>query len=156
MKIPNRQDEIDALTRKYLTSPEASEALNGRRPHAGTVETPDAEIIALCRKAKNAAKFADLFDAGDTAAHDDDDSAADLALLGILKFYTQDFGQLERIFDASALGQRAKWRHALCGPFAEEVKVIRGRSANEATQHEVAATDQDELVALATICQQVA
>ncbi len=111
MKIPNRQDEIDALTRKYLTSPEASEALNGRRPHAGTVETPDEEIIDLCRKAKNAAKFADLFDAGDTAAHGDDDSSADLALLGILKFYTQDPLQLERLFAASALGQRPKWRN---------------------------------------------
>jgi hypothetical protein len=111
VKIPKRQDEIDALTRKYLTSPEASEAENGHRPHAGTVETPDAEIIELCRKAKNAPKFADLFDAGDTTAHGGDDSSADLALLGMLKFYTQDFGQLERIFGVSALGKRSKWRN---------------------------------------------
>jgi hypothetical protein len=107
--IPKRQDEIDALTRKYLTKPNTSEALNGHRPPAGTVEIPDAEIIALCRKAKNAAKFADLFDAGNTAANNNNDSEADLALLGILKFYTQDYGQLERIFGVSALGQRSKW-----------------------------------------------
>jgi hypothetical protein len=111
MKIPRRQNEIDALTRKYLTSPNTSEAEDGRRQHAGSVETPDAEIIELCRRAKNAAKFAALFDAGDTAAHNNNDSEADLALLGILKFYTQDFGQLERLFTASALGKRSKWRN---------------------------------------------
>ena len=108
MRIPERQEQIDALTRKHLTpKPEPEE--NGRAKHH-PLEASDEEIIALCRKAKNAAKFSDLYDAGNTAAYDGDDSDADLGLLGILKFYTQDPDQLERLFDASALGQRSKWK----------------------------------------------
>lgn len=70
----------------------------------------DEEVLDLCRKAKNAAKFSALYDAGDTSAHDGDDSKADLALFDILAFYTQDTAQLERIFDGSAFGRRSKWR----------------------------------------------
>ena len=74
-------------------------------------EPPDEMVIEKCRNAKNAAKFADLFDRGDVHQHHGgDDSAADLGLLGILKLYTQDEAQLERLFSASALGQRSKWR----------------------------------------------
>ena len=110
MKIPKSQNEIDALVGKYLKPPKASEAENGRRSYT-VPSMGDEEIIELCRKASSAAKFADLFDAGDTTAHGDDDSRADLALLGILKFYTQDAPQLERLFNASAFGQRPKWRN---------------------------------------------
>jgi hypothetical protein len=67
--------------------------------------------LSLCRKAKNAAKFSDLNDAGDTSAYDGDESRADLALVRMYAFYTQDPAQLERLFDASALGQRSKWRN---------------------------------------------
>src|SRR5215217_2135643 len=101
MRIPERQAELDALTRKYLTEPKAEE--NGRRHGAPTDALTDEEIIALCRKAKNAAKFADLFDSGHTAAYDGDDSSADLALVSILAFYTQDEEQIDRIFSRSNL-----------------------------------------------------
>ena len=68
-------------------------------------------MIEKCRAAENAAKFADLFDHGDVHAHHGgDDSVADLALLGIMAFYTQDEAQLERLFSSSALGRREKWR----------------------------------------------
>ncbi len=109
MKIPNRQAEIDALTRKYLSDPEPEPKGHAEyRP----LEASDEEIINLCRKAKNAAKFADLFDAGDTARYNGDDSSADLALMSILAFYTQDPAQLERLFSSSALGRRRKWGRA--------------------------------------------
>ena len=73
----------------------------------------DEAIVEKCRGAANAAKFSDLYDHGDVHAyHGGDDSRADLALLGILAFYTQDQTQLERIFSSSALGQRDKWRRA--------------------------------------------
>ncbi len=111
MKIPKRQDEIDALTRKYLSDPEPEPETNGHAKHR-PLEASDEEIIDLCRKAKNAAKFADLYDAGDTARYNGDDSSADLALMGILAFYTQDSAQLERLFSASALGRRQKWNRA--------------------------------------------
>ena len=72
---------------------------------------PDEAIIEKCRAADNAAKFSDLFDHGDVHAyHGGDDSAADLALVSMLTFYTQDEEQLERLFSSSALGQRDKWR----------------------------------------------
>jgi hypothetical protein len=109
MKIPDRQEQIDALTRKYLTKPEASEAQNGHRDPAPG-DTAD-EVIDLCRKAKNAAKFEDLYDAGNTAAYGGDDSSADLALVSMLAFYTQDPARLEEIFNGSALAQRPKWRN---------------------------------------------
>src|SRR5829696_7475530 len=78
-----------------------------------SVDHPTDEIvIEKCRNARNAAKFSDLFDRGDVHAHHGgDDSAADLGLLGMLAFYTQDEAQLERLFSSSALGQRGKWRN---------------------------------------------
>jgi hypothetical protein len=109
MRIPERQVELDALTRKYLTEPKAED--NGHRNQGPPPDLADEEIIALCRKAKNAAKFSDLNDAGDTSLYEGDESRADLALMGMFVFYTQDDAQLERLFGASALGQRPKWRN---------------------------------------------
>jgi len=107
MEIPKRQAQIDALTRKYLNDPEPRQASNG---HAGgtSAEIADSEILARCRRAKNAPKFSDLFDAGDTSAYHGDDSSADLALVSMLAFYTQDPAQLDRLFRQSALYRR-KW-----------------------------------------------
>jgi hypothetical protein len=51
----------------------------------------DETIIQKCRAAENAPKFKALYERGDVHAyHDGDDSRADLALLSILSFYTQD------------------------------------------------------------------
>jgi hypothetical protein len=107
MEIPNRQAEIDALTRKYLSDPEPSPASNGHRP--SPVSREDDEILDLCRKAGNSAKFESLYDAGDASAYDGDVSRADQALVGMLVFYTQEFEQIERLVSSSALGQRSKW-----------------------------------------------
>src|SRR5215212_9539899 len=109
MRIPKRQDELDALTCKYLREPMAEE--NGQRHDPHTSVLSDEEIVAKLRGAKNAAKFSDLNDAGDTSAYDGDESRADLALMGMYAFYTQDQAQLERLFGDSALGQRPKWRN---------------------------------------------
>jgi hypothetical protein len=109
--IPERQDLIDTLTKKYLTDPE-QESSNGNGHYTGshTSALSDEEITAKCREAKNAEKFTSLFDDGDTSAHGHDDSRADMALASLLAFYTDDHAQLERIMSASALGRRAKWR----------------------------------------------
>jgi hypothetical protein len=89
----------------------ATAASNGlSRPAAASIT--DEAIIEKCRAAKNAAKFSDLYDHGDVHAHHGgDESVADLALLGIMAYYTQDEEQLERLISTSALGQRAKWRN---------------------------------------------
>ncbi len=113
MEIPKRQAELDALAREYLSDPDPEPSGNGRRRAAGgpQPERSDEAIISLCRKAKNAAKFSDLYDAGDTALYGGDESRADLALAGMFGFYTQDPIQIERLVGGSALGKRPKWRN---------------------------------------------
>jgi hypothetical protein len=107
------QDLIDELT-AWMQAPDAEAArANGHaRSRSASSDTPtDEMVIEKCRAAENAAKFEALFDRGDVHAyHGGDDSAADLSLLGILKFWTQDAAQLEGLFSSSALGQREKWR----------------------------------------------
>jgi DNA-binding transcriptional ArsR family regulator len=109
------QDLIDELAR-WMDAPDQEKAqTNGHAkttPTSGSTAPTDTEVIEKCRGAENAAKFSDLFDHGDVHAHHDgDESRADLSLLVILSFYTQDEAQLERLFSSSALGQRTKWRH---------------------------------------------
>lgn len=108
MWIPDRQGELDALTREYLTDPEP----NGNSYQAASPppEFSDDEVVELCRKAKNAAKFSDLYDAGNTSLYQGDESRADLALISMFAFYTQETAQLERLFDGCPFGQRSKWK----------------------------------------------
>jgi putative DNA primase/helicase len=112
MRIPERQAELDALTRKYLTDPDPEP--NGHSYYQAAGPPPDLaddEVLEFCRKAKNAAKFLDLYEAGDTSLYGGDESRADLALMSMLAFYTQDPTQLEGLFDDSALGLRPKWKN---------------------------------------------
>jgi hypothetical protein len=109
------QETLDRLV-AYLRHTEDRETVSAANGN-GHAETTvfagptDEEVLEKCRAAENAAKFSDLFDAGDVHRHHGgDDSAADLALLGMLTFWTQDVAQLERLFSGSALGQREKWR----------------------------------------------
>lgn len=67
----------------------------------------DDHIIAKCRASRNSAKFEQLL-AGDTAGHGGDDSAADLAFVSLLTFFTRDFDQIIRIVRRSGLW-RTKW-----------------------------------------------
>jgi hypothetical protein len=110
------QDLIDELA-AWMQAPDAGTAeTNGyARPKAVRATSAsgptDEQVIEKCRAAENAAKFSDLFDDGDVHRHHrGDDSRADLALLSMLAFYTQDEEQLERLFSSSALGRRDKWR----------------------------------------------
>jgi putative DNA primase/helicase len=108
------QDLIDELA-AWMEAPDARTAqTNGHAkaaPTSGSSSPTDEEVIKKCRGAENAAKFSDLFDHGDVHAHHGGDaSAADLGLVSMLTFWTQDEAQLERIFSSSALGSREKWR----------------------------------------------
>jgi len=111
MRIPERQVELDALAREYLADPEPGSNGSSHRATGQPPDFSDDEVIELCRKAKNAAKFSDLYDAGNTSLYQGDESRADLALISIFAFYTQDPTQLERLFNASVLGQRPKWKN---------------------------------------------
>ena len=108
------QDLIDKLERLMLAPDTETAQTNGHATpttstSSGSVD--DEIIIEKCRGAANAAKFSALFDRGDVHAHHNgDDSRADLSLLGMLAFWTQDAAQLEKLFSSSALGRREKWR----------------------------------------------
>lgn len=71
----------------------------------------DEALIAKARAAKNGWKFTALYDRGNIAAYNGDDSAADLALCSILAFWTEgDEDRIDRLFRQSAL-MRPKWDH---------------------------------------------
>ena len=112
--IGDGQELIDWLASRMQAADEAKAETNGHakvRTSSSAPTVDDEEIIRLCRAAENAPKFEALYDRGDVHTyHGGDDSAADLGLLSILAFYTQDPTQLGRIFSDSALGQRSKWR----------------------------------------------
>ena len=104
--IEERQSELNALCATYFPNRESTPTQSFKPHH----DLSDEEIITLCRKAKNAHKFAILFDNGDTSLFNGDESRADEALACMLAFYTRDAAQLERLMNASALGRREKWR----------------------------------------------
>lgn len=72
-----------------------------------SLKISDEEIIAHCLLAKNSIKFTKLFEDGDKSDYDTH-SEADMALCGILVFYTHDMTQIDRIFRQSRL-YRPKW-----------------------------------------------
>jgi putative DNA primase/helicase len=74
---------------------------------SGRTDLTDDAVLDIAACARNREKFVRLW-SGDTGMHDDDDSAADLALCGLLAFYTHDAGQLDRLFRRSGLYRR-KW-----------------------------------------------
>ncbi len=76
-------------------------------PPTGTFIEDD-ELIARAMSARNGAKFAALYGRGDTSEYGGDDSAADLALMSLLTFWTSDPDQLDRVFRRSDLC-RTKW-----------------------------------------------
>ena len=105
--IPNRTDRLQRLHVKHIARPD--NVLNTNGHDRGGAELSDEEVIELCRRAKNAAKFSDLFDHGDTSAYGGDDSRADQALISLMAFYTQDPEQLDKLFQDSALYRPEKW-----------------------------------------------
>lgn len=105
--IADRTTELTVLYDK-LFGPKRQEQT--RRTGSGSPTLSDDEIIERARSTANVAKFMGLW-AGDTSEYGGDDSAADLALLGILTFWTQDRIQLDRLFRRSGL-YREKWERA--------------------------------------------
>ncbi len=75
------------------------------------MDATDEELLMKARNAKNGADFIALYDHGDLIGHDDDHSRADQALCNHLAYWTRrDAERIERLFSASALGQREKWQ----------------------------------------------
>lgn len=100
------QDAIDRLAAFYFP---AQPGGNGRQPDLGSITFDDAQIIERCRHAANAAKFMALWEGNwESLGLYPSQSEADFGLLGILKFWTQDAAQLERLMRGSGLA-RVKW-----------------------------------------------
>jgi primase-polymerase (primpol)-like protein len=76
------------------------------QPNAPTPHLTDDEVLERALTAKNGDKLRRLLE-GDTNGYSSQ-SEAELAAVGILKFWTQDAEQLERILRLSSL-QREKW-----------------------------------------------
>ena len=71
----------------------------------------DEALIEKIRGSYQGFKFTDLYEGGDLAHYNGDASAADMALMNILAFWTGcDAERMERIFSSSVLGQRDKWK----------------------------------------------
>jgi hypothetical protein len=113
-EIQKHLDRLAARLREQPQPKTTSSNGHSRLVAAEPIDITDESIIDKCRAAENAPKFVDLFEYGDTSGNRGDDSAADFALLGILKFYTQDPDQLERLMRDSALA-RPKWDEKRAG-----------------------------------------
>jgi putative DNA primase/helicase len=100
---------------RYLAEVPANGATNGvAHTTATSPALTDDEVIAKATGAGNGAKVQALL-AGDTSGYAGDDSAADLALMRVFAFWTQDRAQLDRLMRGSGL-YRDKWdsRRLLC------------------------------------------
>lgn len=97
---------IEAIYAKIGCSSEAQRAPAPVLRLTSAPDLTDAEIVEKCQNAANAAKFNALW-RGDIAGYASG-SEADLALVSILSFYTQDPAQLERLVRQSGL-YREKW-----------------------------------------------
>jgi primase-polymerase (primpol)-like protein len=97
----------------------------------------DETLLRRALKARNGSKLARLW-RGDTRGYGSP-SEADMALCGILAFWTQDAEQLDRLFRRSGL-YRAKWedRHYANGQsYGDKIieKVLAKRQDQEEAYH---------------------
>lgn len=108
LAIEDRTGEVLQFLDKYMRkSPEPSTTEAG--DSTNHVHNNLNDIINIARKAKNFNKFSKLFYQGNKSDYNNDDSAADMALCGILAFYCRgDFNTIDNLFRQSAL-YRQKW-----------------------------------------------
>lgn len=104
--INSRQRAIDAVMAEFFPKPEP---VVPRPVIAQVLSIDDNAVIEIASAASNGAAFRALYFDGDLSKHGFDHSSADLALLSYLTFYSGNTEQVERLFSASALGQREKW-----------------------------------------------
>jgi hypothetical protein len=105
LSVEPRGGELIKFHTRYLADPPTPERSAVTKANV-MPSLSDEAILEKCQSAKNAAKFAALW-RGDWQGYSSH-SEADLALLGILKFYSPDPAQLDRLFRRSGL-MRPKW-----------------------------------------------
>ena len=105
-KVEERQSELNDVYNQYLHEKSVAGRNYQNSPHMS-----DEEVLTHCKNAKNNTKFIALYEQGITTEHNGDASAADIALVSILCFYTQEPDQIDRLFRTSKL-YRDKWERA--------------------------------------------
>lgn len=97
--INNDNDSLDENQRKEII-----------KAHTFKPNHSDDELLNIINQSKNADKFNALFKDGNISEYGNDDSAADMALMCHLAYWTNcNAIQMESIFSKSALAQRSKW-----------------------------------------------
>jgi hypothetical protein len=109
---PERRYDLDALDALLpalpVAQPQTPPVQRGHRP-VSAVSADDRAVLDHARAAKNGAKFARLYDAGDTSGYKSH-SEARPALCSMLAFWCEhDQAQWERLFQGSALYREDKW-----------------------------------------------
>ncbi len=102
-RLQERTAELAALHRETFGDPEPSRPT----PITARLDLADDELLERAFNARNGGKVRCLYE-GDLSDHGGDDSAADLALVSHLCFWTPDDEQVIRIVAASGL-YRPKW-----------------------------------------------
>lgn len=109
------QEAIDSIIKEYALEAKAKPAhRQGVSTMGRGIEPDDDQLIEKIRVSRHAARFSSLFDRGDKTQNGDDHSRADLALLGILRWWTNgNEAQMARIFLRSKLAEdlNRKERH---------------------------------------------
>lgn len=112
-EIREAQDVINEFYKAYFHEEDKTQEREKKeqfKPFSSPVfyssNIEDEKIIEVATRARNGQKFSALM-AGNFSGYPSQ-SDADLALCGILAFYTQDIAQIERIFSSSGLC-REKW-----------------------------------------------
>jgi hypothetical protein len=109
--IEDRQDELERLYYKLFPKEESTnQDLHGGFDGGDRFGGDDADLLDKARNARTTGKlFSQLYDYGETAMHSYDHSKADMALCGMLAYWTAcDEEQMDRLFRASKL-MRKKW-----------------------------------------------
>lgn len=109
--ITEQQVALDWLHRRFMEK-DKDASTGGERAApslvGATLDLDDAALLSKASAAKNGAAFDALW-AGDLSAHNGDHSAADMALLNALAFWTgKDAPRMDRLFRQSGL-MRPKW-----------------------------------------------
>lgn len=101
--VEERQTQLNEIYREIFGG---DKKLKSKQPEQVQLNLSDQEIIDLACNARNGAKFKQLY-SGDHSEYESQ-SEADLALVNMIAFYTQDPQQIDRIFSSSGL-YREKW-----------------------------------------------
>lgn len=122
-EITNQQAALDWLYEQYFKPKEAPKPKKSK-PTGAPSSQADGDLIERAKAARNGGKFSTLFYGGWQAAGYPSQSEADAALCSMLAFWTQDEGQIDRIFRQSTL-MREKWdrRHNAGGETYGEMTI---------------------------------